>query len=298
MEITRPVPRRINRARIICAAAYFIAILGAFIIGNLFRNLQPLYTVLLADVAGTLVIYLTGRIFRNASFYDPYWSIAPLVIAFFWVFGFSTGNAAAVRQVIVVTLVSIWGFRLTYNWLRRWRGFDHEDWRYEDLRNKTGSWFWLVELIGIEMMPTILVFLGCLPLYPALAEGNNSFGVFDVIAIIITISAILLESVADEQLRDFIKKNPASEEILTGGLWHYSRHPNYLGEVVFWWGLFFFGLAADDGYWWTVIGPAAITILFTTISIPMMEKRNLSRRPGYNEVRRKIPPFFPWFPKH
>ena len=297
MEITRPVPRHINRARIICALAYLVAVLVASGVGNVFRSLHPLYTVLLADIAGTVVIYLTGRIFRNASFYDPYWSLAPLIIALFWVSGFSHGNAVATRQALVVTLVFIWGIRLTWNWFRRWRGFNHEDWRYEDLRKTTGSWFWLVELTGIEVMPTVLVFLGCLPLYPALAAGHNSFNTLDIVAIVLTVGAILLEAVADEQLRDFMKKSPAQQEVMAGGLWGYSRHPNYLGEVTFWWGLFFFGLAADAGYWWTIIGPVTITILFTAISIPMMEKSNLARRPAYAEIRKKIPPFIPWFPK-
>jgi steroid 5-alpha reductase family enzyme len=81
------------------------------------------------------------------------------------------------------------------------------------------------------------------------------------------------------------------------GLWAYSRHPNYFGEVTFWWGLFFFALAADTDYWWTIIGPAAITVLFTFISIPMMDKRNLARRPGYEERIKNIPALIPWFRK-
>jgi steroid 5-alpha reductase family enzyme len=81
------------------------------------------------------------------------------------------------------------------------------------------------------------------------------------------------------------------------GLWAYSRHPNYFGEVMFWWGLFLFGLAADLGYWWTIIGPILITFLFAFISIPLMEKRSLERRPGYREITRIIPTFFPRFPK-
>jgi steroid 5-alpha reductase family enzyme len=144
-------------------------------------------------------------------------------------------------------------------------------------------------------MPTIIVFLGCLSLYPALSVGENAFGIPDVIAIAITGGAIMLETTADEQLREFIQKNTEKGEILTKGLWAYSRHPNYLGEVMFWWGLYIFGLAADSGYWWTVIGPAAITVLFTCVSIPLMEKRSLERRPGYAEVRKKIPVFLPWF---
>lgn len=296
MEITRTTSRLTGRAFTVCIIAYVLAVLVAIGVGYVFRGLHPVYIVLLADIAGTLVIYFTGRIFRNASFYDPYWSVAPIVIAFFWIFVFS-GVANTARQIIVATLVCAWGFRLTYNWARRWHGFNHEDWRYEDLRHKTGKWFWFVELMGIEMMPTIIVFLGCLSLYPALVAGRNSFGIIDVIAIIVTLSSIIIEAIADEQLRDFMKKKPAPEEIFTGGLWAYSRHPNYFGEVAFWWGLFFFGLAADAAYWWTIIGPVLMTALFVFISVPMIEKHNLSRRPGYVIIQKKISPLIPWFPQ-
>jgi steroid 5-alpha reductase family enzyme len=295
MDISRPIYRHLARARIFCLAAYIIAVFVAIGVGNLFRDLHPLYTVLLADIAGTVVIFLIGRVFRNASFYDPYWSVAPIVIAIFWFIAYPSSGSMALRHIFVILFVFVWGFRLTFNWLRRWRGFAHEDWRYEDLRAKTGHWFWLVELIGIELMPTVLVFLGCLSLYPALVTGSHTFGVIDIIAIVLTASAILIEAFADEQLRSFMKNGPATGDVLTKGLWGRSRHPNYLGEVLFWWGLYFFGLAADARYWWMIIGPIAITILFTTISIPMMEKRNMARRTGYEEFRKKIPLFIPWF---
>ncbi len=259
--------------------------------------MHPLYVILAADIAGTLVIYLFGRLFRNASFYDPYWSVAPPVIALFLVFGFASGGALALRQIMVITLVFLWGIRLTSNWARGWQGVKDEDWRYRNFRSTTGKWFWLVDLLGIELMPTLLVFLGCLSLYPVLSAGANGFNVLDVVAIVITAGAILLETTADEQLKRFAENNTRSGAIMAEGLWAYSRHPNYLGEVAFWWGLFFFGLAADTSYWWTIIGPVSITLLFTTISIPMIEKRHLARRPDYAAHRKRVAPFLPWFPK-
>ena len=84
---------------------------------------------------------------------------------------------------------------------------------------------------------------------------------------------------------------------MTTGLWAYSRHPNYFGEIMFWWGLFIFALAADSCYWWTIAGPLVITILFLFISIPMMDKRSLGRRPGYEEHMERVSALIPWFPK-
>lgn len=289
-------PNILSKARALYALAYILALLIAITVGYVVRELHPILIVLLADIAGTLVIYTFSRLFHNASFYDAYWSIAPIAIALFWLLASSDGAVRA-RQIIVIILVLIWSLRLTYNWARQWQGLKHEDWRYQDLRQKAKRWFWLVDLVGIEIMPTVIVFLGCLSLYPALAVGEKPFGTLDIIAIIITAGAIFIETIADEQLRRFIRKRTRPGEIMTEGLWVYSRHPNYFGEVIFWWGLFFFALAAGYDYWWTISGPLSITMLFTFISIPIMEKRSLERRPGYGEHKKKIPALLPWFPK-
>jgi steroid 5-alpha reductase family enzyme len=288
-------PRNMTKAFSLCALAYIIALCIAFIVGYALGDRHPILVVFTADVAATLVIYTFARVFRNASFYDPYWSVAPLAIALYYTLVASSGEVVYIRQVAVVTLVFIWGIRLTLNWARQWRGLGHEDWRYADFRSKSKGWFWLVELMGIEMMPTIIVFLGCLSLYPALSTGNSPFGVLDWVAIVVTAGAIILETTADVQLRKFVKGNPRPGKIMSRGLWAYSRHPNYLGEVLFWWGLFLFALSADLSYWWVFIGPVAMTLLFIFVSIPMMDKRNLGRKRGYEEHMRNVPALVPWF---
>lgn len=278
--------------------AYLLAVCAGVLVGYALSSRHPIVTALGADVSATLVIYLFSRLFRNASFYDPYWSVAPLFIALYWMLGPASHDAVAARQIVVVTLVFAWGLRLTYNWASGWRGLKHEDWRYAGYRERTGRLFWLVDLFGIELMPTLVVFCGCLSLYPALAAGGRSLGALDGLAIVITAGAIIIETTADLQLRRFAAEKKEPGEIMSRGLWAWSRHPNYLGEVAFWWGLYFFGLAADRGYWWTIAGPLAITGLFWFISIPMMDKRSMERRPAYAEHMKKVPAFLPWFPKN
>ena len=289
--------KSLPKAFALCALAYIIALCVAVFIGYAMGDRHPIWIVLTADVAATLVIYAFARMFLNASFYDAYWSVAPLAIALYYALVASSGNEVFTRQVVVITLVFIWGVRLTYNWARQWRGLGHEDWRYANMREKWKRLFWMVELSGIEMMPTIIVFLGCLSLYPALSIGTNPLGVLDWVAIVVTSGAIIIEATADQQLRRFVKTNPQPGKIMSTGLWAYSRHPNYLGEVMFWWGLFLFALAADFSYWWVFVGPLAMTVLFIFVSIPMMDKRNLERRPGYQEHMRKVSALIPWFPK-
>jgi steroid 5-alpha reductase family enzyme len=286
--------KKLRVAFFLVALAYVDAAIAAFLIGWATGDRHPILIAFTADIAATLSIYAWARLFRNASFYDPYWSVAPIAIAVFWV----TTAAATVstcRPSIVIALVALWGLRLTWNWARGWRGLQHEDWRYADMRANFGpkKRFWIVELVGIEMVPTLVVFLGCLSLYPVLADATNELWWPDYIAAIVTAAAILIETTADEQMLRFVRtKKPG--EIMNKGLWRYSRHPNYFGEISFWWGIYFFGLAANPSYWWTIAGPVAITLLFLFISIPMMDKRSLKRRPEYVEHMKKVSALVPW----
>ncbi|MEA1958548.1 MAG: DUF1295 domain-containing protein [Chloroflexota bacterium] len=284
-----------SRALALVTLAYIAALCVAVGIGYAAGDRHPALIAFVADVAATLTIYTFARCFRNASFYDAYWSVAPVAIGIFWLTGAAALYGDHIRQLVILFLVTFWGIRLTLNWARGWRGLKHEDWRYADMRAKHGRWFWLTELIGIEMMPTLVVFLSCLPLYPALAAGTNPFNWLDGVAIAVTAAAVLIESLADEQLRAFVQSDPQPGEIMNRGLWRYSRHPNYFGEVAFWWGLYLFGLAADPSYWWTIAGPLAMTLLFVFISIPMMDKRSLARRPEYAEHMKRVSAFVPWF---
>lgn len=297
MQNSHEESKSLSKAFALCVFAYIVALCVAVSVGYALGDRHPIWIVLTSDIAATLVIYAFARVFRNASFYDPYWSVAPLAIALYYLLGASSGDAVFTRQVVVVTLVFIWGVRLTCNWARQWRGLGHEDWRYANMRDRWNRLFWIIELSGIEMMPTIIVFLGCLSLYSDISTSASAFGVLDWVAIVVTATAIIIETTADQQLRRFVRTNSQPQNIMSNGLWAYSRHPNYLGEIMFWWGLFIFALAADLSYWWVVVGPLAITVLFIFVSIPMMDRRNLGRRPGYEEHMKRVSALIPWFPR-
>ena len=183
--------------------------------------------------------------------------------------------------MIVMILVFLWSIRLTYNWVHQWKGLSHEDWRYTERREK--KFFWFINLFGLQLMPTLLVYLGCLSFYPIMFEEINPFGIFDLIAIIITLGAIIIESLADIQSLKFRMKRESPEKFIKTGIWSLSRHPNYFGEVMFWWGLFIFSFASNPSLWGSIIGPISITVLFLGISIPLMEKRNLRTKPSYKK---------------
>lgn len=274
--------------------AYVLAIIAAFTSAAFLpETLHLLWKIAIADVVATLVIFAFSAIFNNSSFYDPYWSIAPMVIVTALFFSETYHSGHPVRAMLVFLLVNLYGFRLTYNWWRGWTGLDHEDWRYVLYRKKGAVTYWLVSFSGFHLMPTVLVLLGCFTFYPVFTE-NVPLNVLDFFAFVITFGAILIEAIADQQLRQFRLSNKEPQKILETGLWKYSRHPNYFGETSFWWGLFLFALAVGWEYWWTGFGALSITLLFVFISIPMIDKRMLAKRPKYTERMKKVSGLIPW----
>ena len=99
------------------------------------------------------------------------------------------------------------------------------------------------------------------------------------------------------QMRSALAHGEMSDTTFRGGLWRYSRHPNYFGETLFWWGLYLFALGVDTGLWWTIFGPLGVTALFLFVSLPLIEDRMRKRRPDYEDVRLEVSAFIPWIPK-
>lgn len=278
-----------NQSLSIVFAAYFLAfILGMFLVwympeGN---NLGKLFFI---DVALTFFIFMFSFRFGNASMYDPYWSVIPAYIIVYWWYH-SLAIPSYVSWSVTALLVVLWSVRLTHNWARSWQGMHQQDWRYLLLQQKTGKWYLMVNFLGIHLFPTLLVWLAAIPL-AYIFTSNETFSLLNWLGVVVAFGGIVLEWVSDNQLRRFKKLNK-SDEILTSGVWSYVRHPNYLGEILFWWGLYLMSVGTFTP-WHVVLGVVGITLLFIFISIPMMDKHMLQQRPAYArymlEVRALIP---------
>jgi len=277
-------------------AAYLWTTAVSWAIGSFLPVDSPLAKAAVIDVAATVMVFAFSVIFNNSSFYDPFWSIAPIFLAGYWTMVGWSASDSNVRAVVVMMLVVLWGVRLTMNFLTRWRGMRDEDWRYEGFREKAGSAYWVVSFFGFHLVPTIIVFAACVPVYFACTSGR-SFGVLDVIATVLTLIAIVIETVADAQMRSAVAHGEMSDTTFRGGLWRYSRHPNYFGEMLFWWGLYLFALGVDAGLWWTIFGPVGVTALFLFVSLPLLEDRMRQRRPDYEQTCAEISSIIPWPPK-
>ena len=143
-------------------------------------------------------------------------------------------------------------------------------------------------------MPTVLVFMGSLSMSYSLTSLNSAnITVFDIIGFVVAGGAIAIEAISDYQMHRFVKTRTDRNQIMDIGLWSRSRHPNYFGEVAFWWGIFCFALGADLASWWTIIGPIGMVVLFLTYSVPTMDKHQLSRKDAYKEYMEKTPAFVP-----
>jgi steroid 5-alpha reductase family enzyme len=262
------------------AVAYLGALAVALAVGALLAGRHPLLVTGAADVAATLAVFAASVRHDNSSLYDPYWSVAPVPILAAWL-ALAEPGASGARGALAAALVLAWAVRLTWNCLARWGSLADEDFRYREIRARAGRWYWPASLVAIHLLPTGWVFLGLLPLFPAVALPARPLGWLDAAAALLAAGAIALEAVADGQLRRFLGRRRHPGETLETGLWAVWRHPNYLGEVLFWWGLWLLGLAADPAWWWTVAGPLAITALFAFVSVPWMDRRMEARHPGW-----------------
>ena len=235
--------------------------------------------------ASVAVTFAASLVVKNGSVFDPWWSVLPPVAALHLVHAWTPLTAACVLVVLV------WAARLTLNWAVGWRGLGHEDWRYLLMYERAPAPRWLVLLVGVPLVPAIFVTLGCLPLIPALTRGD-SLGFLGWLAAAVGFFAAGLELAADEQRRAYAAAKPGA--LMDTGLWRWCRHPNYLGEILFWVSLWLFGVAASPGdLAWTALGPLAIAGLFVFASIPMMDSRSAERRPGWSEYAARTPTLIP-----
>lgn len=287
------IDRRSSRLASVCTSvsAYVVALVVAVLVVRVAGLGHPLADLALGTVVATVVVFTVSLATDNSSIYDPYWSVQPLAIAGYYIW---TGWGHIDARLWVVTgLVLLYAVRLTSNFYRDWPGLSKEDFRYVEFRARFGKAYWPVSFGGIHMFPTIMVYLGCLPLYVLAQRGGASFNWVDGLGAALTLGAVVLAFVADEQLRRF-RSDPSNRgRVVDQGLWAVSRHPNYLGEVLTWWGLWLFALAADPTWWWTVGGAAAITAMFLFVSIPWMERRMLATRSGYERYRQQTPVLLP-----
>ncbi len=236
-------------------------------------------SLLIADAVATVVTFIFSLIFKNASVYDPYWSVQPPVI----LIAFAIGKDLTALGVLLVIAVSFWAVRLTANWAYTFKNLTHQDWRYTMLNEKTGVFYPIINFVGIHMVPTLVVYGCVLPAVYAVREGLTA-DIGSIIFICLSVAAATMQGVADIQMHRYQKHR--TTKFIRVGLWKYSRHPNYLGEILMWWGIALSVVCALPEVWYLCAGALANTVLFFAVSIPMADGRQ-SHKEGFADYKKQ-----------
>ena len=266
----------------ICFVIYLLAFYLSFILlPETINNIWLKITIW--HIYATLFVYFGSLILKNSSLYDPFWSVAPLAIVIY--LATISENSVLINLIILIPII-FWGIRLTRNWIIGWPGLNHEDFRYIDLKNTYWIKSEINNLFGIHLFPTLIVNLSLYPLlYVFTYEISITFSL--CISLLFTLLAVVLETIADEQMRNF-RNNPANKgKTMKFKLWKYSRHPNYLGELLFWFGICLIGINSDAAPILIILCPIPMMMLFIFVSCPLMDERSLKNRSDYQEYMEK-----------
>ena len=234
------------------------------------------------------IIFILALMRKDNSIVDVAWGIGFIVIA---VYTIIQSGEVDLRKMIVSLLVLLWGLRLSFHIMVRNSG-KGEDFRYQAWRN-TWKYFVLRSFFQIFMLQGLFMLVISSPIWFINSNPGGPLGPWDSIGLLVFGVGFMVEAIADYQLVEF-KKNPAnSGKIITTGLWAVSRHPNYFGECLVWWGISFYALSFPQG-WYTLISPVIITFLLRFVSgVPMLEKK-YEGRADWEEYKSKTAVFVPF----
>jgi steroid 5-alpha reductase family enzyme len=278
----------------ICIFAYATAIILSFSFLNFLTFKHIWLDVITFHFNATLIIFLFSLVYKNSSLYDPFWSVMPFFIFLYLIFNTQVEESSISRFLLIGIPITYYAIRLTWNWSKGWKGLTDEDFRYLNLYAAFGNFKWFINLFGIHLFPTFMVNMCLFPLYYAISINSEPLNLIDWFFCFFTFLAVLLEHISDEQMHKFKAQQDNVSKTMKKGLWKYSRHPNYLGEILFWFGIFGFSLSQSLDNWWLIVFPFSMLLMFVFSSIPMMDNRSLSRREDYLEYMKKTPSLLPF----
>jgi steroid 5-alpha reductase family enzyme len=256
----------------------------------LFTNKLPFYWGIAATISALTILWLISLVVKDASIIDIFWGLGFVILA--WTYRVILQNNSG-RSLIICILVTIWGVRLALYLANRNLG-KGEDYRYQAWRKEYGGNFWWVSYFRVFLLQGLLLWLIGATLL--VAQTANEWTSLDYVGVFFWTIGLIFESVGDYQLAQF-KKNPDNKgKVLDSGLWRYTRHPNYFGDAVLWWGLFCF--AASAGAWWTIFSTVLMTFSLMKVSgVALLEKTLVETKPQYKDYVKRTSAFFPTMPK-
>jgi len=248
-------------------------------------------------IAGVLLAYMTAFFIlavvrRDNSVADIAWGGGFLLVA---LLSLHRGVGWLPRPALLTALVALWAARLALHILRRNRGRG-EDPRYAAWRREWGRWWLPRSYLQVFLLQGAILLVIAAGIIVVNTRSGPGLGALDVVGAVVVVAGLAVETVADRQLARFTRDPVNSGRILDRGLWRYSRHPNYFGEAVVWWGVWLIALSVPGG-WWTAVSPLLITFLLLKVSgVPLLE-RLMEGRPGWAEYKTRTSIFIPLPPR-
>ena len=244
---------------------------------------------LVVSAVAFTVLWLVSLRLENAGIVDIFWGPGFILVGAYYTM--TVPGAPTLRGLLVLALVTVWGLRLALHIGIRNAGAG-EDFRYRKWREEAGNRFWWISLLKVFLLQALVLWIVSSPLLLTQLGGGESLTALDVLGLALWSFGFLFETVADWQLWRF-KKDPATAgRVMRSGLWSVSRHPNYFGEAVLWWGIGL--LALTTGGWLSFIGPLMITFLLLKVSgVVMLDAALVERRPEYADYIATVPAFVP-----
>ncbi|HSB12765.1 MAG TPA: DUF1295 domain-containing protein [Blastocatellia bacterium] len=251
-----------------------------------------LLTTFLITAALMLSVWLLSLVKKDASIVDIFWGLGFVLIALTC---YVVADGHPGRKTLVTVLTTVWGVRLALHILWRNKG-KGEDFRYRAMRARHGKRFPIVSLVSVFALQAVLMWIISLPLQVAeISRVPARLTWLDWVGATVWLIGFLFESAGDFQLSRF-KSDPNNKgKVMDRGLWRYTRHPNYFGDALLWWGFFLIALSTPAGLW-TVISPLVMTGLLMKVSgVALLEKTLVKTKPEYSDYVRRTSAFFPWF---
>jgi steroid 5-alpha reductase family enzyme len=239
------------------------------------------------------MIWVISLIVKDASIVDSFWGLGFVILT--WFYHFKITDNQNFRSLVLCIMTTIWGVRLALHIFTRNHG-NGEDYRYQEMRKQHGKSFWWASYLRVFILQGLLLWIIAVPLLIGQTDTENNLQLFDYLGIMFWLIGFLCEAVGDWQLMQF-KKNPMNKgKVMDKGLWKYTRHPNYFGDALLWWGYFLFTFSVE-GYW-TIFSPILMTFLLMKVSgVALLEQKLSETKPKYKEYTEKTSAFFPMISK-
>ncbi len=241
-----------------------------------------------------ILLWLRSLPIKDASIVDSFWGpgyaiVAAACLLFPW-------TSSSATLVLLVSMTGIWGLRLGWHIWTRNHG-NGEDFRYREWREEEGARFWWTSLFKVFLFQGLLISVISLPVQ-IVASGGRPLDPAAITGLVVWAIGLAFEAIGDWQLRQFKADPDNAGKVMDKGLWRYTRHPNYFGDSLVWWGISIVAMGSDLGAW-GLLSPILMTVFLTRISgVPMLEKNMIKNKPGYQEYVERTSAFVPLPPKN